>query len=309
MGLISRFNRPWLHFLLLGGALYYGQTLLFPEPRPVIGPLSQERVENLRRQWFSSARRAPTDEQLERVKRFELDRDMLFQKALELELYKHDEVVFQRLLRNMQFLGLADGRSDRELYEQALDMRLHLGDEVVKRRMIQVMEQLLLAANPPSKPTESEIIEAFDERRDALRRPPRYTLEHLYFPRERDDVAEVVQRIQAQQLTPDQAREYSSPFLPGYRFVDHSPDQLARQFGAGFVLNLQRAEPEVGHWTGPIESTYGRHYVYLEAFEPARDAELSEVRGQLQRDLEIAARDAALAEARDRLRQQYEVIL
>jgi parvulin-like peptidyl-prolyl isomerase len=108
-------------------------------------------------------------------------------------------------------------------------------------------------------------------------------------------------------LTPAQALELSSPFLPGYRFTRQSPDQLARQFGSEFVANLQAADPRPGQWMGPIRSTYGLHYVWLSELEPGRDATLDEVRPQLLRDLESRARAQALQESIDAMRKQYEV--
>ena len=45
MKLLARLNRPWLHFIVLGGLLFYLHGILFPEPKPVIGPLSPARVE------------------------------------------------------------------------------------------------------------------------------------------------------------------------------------------------------------------------------------------------------------------------
>lgn len=309
MGVFARINRPWVHFLLLGALLYWIQGHLFPTPRPVIGPLAEARIETLAQQWFSAVGRAPTDEQLARMVDAELDRDMLFQRGLELQLHLYDTVIYQRLLRNMQFLGLADGRTDRELYEQALDMRLHLGDEVVKRRIIQVVEQLLLATNPPRVPTEADIAAEFELRRADLRHPPRYTIEHIYFNRERQAEAETIaRRIASERLSPRQALEYSSPFLPGYRFANQTPDQLARHFGSAFVMNLEKAGPVAGRWIGPIRSTYGLHYVYVEELQAARDATLEESRLQLQRDLESRARAAALEEAIEALRDDYEVL-
>lgn len=322
--LLSRLNRPWLHFILLGLALFELQRMAFPEPKPVVGPLSETRIESLREQWLAATGRPPTAEQLASAVARELDRDMLFQRALELELHLHDQVVYQRLLRNMRFLGLGgeEGRegsgeesgeeggkeSDEQLYRRALEMRLHLGDEVIKRRMIQVMEQLLLAANPPAPVTEDDIAGAFAERREELRRPPRYSIEQLYFSREREgEVAEVIDRITREGLSPREARSLSSPFLPGYVFSGQTPDQLARQFGAAFVMNLEQASPRAGAWLGPIRSTYGLHYVWVEAIEPARDATLEEVRGVLERDLESRRRAGALADAVGRLREEYEV--
>ena len=309
MGFLSRLNRPWLHFIVLGSLLYYLQGVIFPPPKPVIGPISEERVEALREQFFASTRRMPTGEQVARMVDAELDRDMLFQRAVAMDLYSYDTVVYQRLLRNMRFLKLAEGKTDEELYRQALEMRLHLGDEVVKRRMIQVMEQLLLSANPPPRVTEAMLAAEFEKRREELRRPPRFSIEHLYFNREREaDMEAAMETIGREGLDAAAARELGSPFLPGYRFTRQSPDQLARHFGAAFVENLQATDPQPGAWHGPVRSTYGMHYVWVEDVEPGRDANLEEVRSLLQRDIEARLREQALREAIASLREQYEVV-
>ena len=308
MNLLARLNRPWIHFILLGALLFYLQGVFFPTPKPVVGPLGGARVEALKQQWFSTTGRLPNPEQLDRMVSAELDRDMLFQRAIELDLHLYDSVIYQRLLLNMSFLKLAEDKTDEEKYELALDMRLHLGDEVVKRRLVQVMEQLMLGFNPPLPPTEAELAAEFETRREELRRPPRYSIEHIYFNAERQNEAEAaVATITEQQLDASQALELSSPFLPGYRFNRQSPDQLARQFGSEFVENLQAANPEPGSWVGPIRSTYGLHYVWVSEVEPGRDATLDEVREQLLRDLESRASANALQDSIAALREQYEV--
>lgn len=308
MSALARLNRPWLHFIVLGVVLYKLQGMVFPEPRPVVGPLGDARLEALQQQWFAAVGKLPSPEQQARLVAAELDRDMLFQRAIDLELHLYDTVVYQRLIRNMHFLQMGEGRSEQELYKQALEMRLHLGDEVVKRRLIQVMEQILLAGNPPVAPSEEQIAEAFALRKEELRRPPRYSIEHIYFTREREgDVESVLAAIAQNTLDAETARQYSSPFLPGYKFSRQTPDQLARHFGTGFVKNLQAAPPSPGQWAGPLRSTYGMHYVWVEAVEPARDATLEEVRPQLLRDLESNARNAALQTAVAQLRESFEV--
>jgi hypothetical protein len=310
MSLLARLNRPWLHFIVLGIVLFKVQALLFPEPKPVIGPINGARLEALQQQWFSTAGRLPTESQRARIIAAELDRDMLFQRALELNLHLYDTVVYQRLVRNMNFLQMGEGKTEGELYEQALDMRLHLGDEVVKRRLIQVMEQLLLASSPPAEPTLALIEAEFAVRKEELRRPPRYSIEHIYFAREREgDVESVIEKIHSENLDAREARRLSSPFLPGYVFRRQTPDQLARHFGASFVANLEQANPIAQQWTGPIQSTYGLHYVWVSDIEAAREAELEEVRLQLTRDLESRARTQALQSSIEALRDDYEVVL
>jgi len=301
-------KRPWLHFVVLGGLLFYLQGVIFPAPKPVIGPLSPARLDALDQQWLASVRRPPTPEQRARMVQAELDRDMLFHRAIALKLHLSDTVVYQRLLRNMQFLDLGEGKTDEELYQTALDMRLHLGDEVIKRRMIQVMEQLMLIANPPASPTEAEIAAEFEQRREELRRAPRYSIEHVYFNRQREADAEAaIAEINESHLSAEEARKLSSPFLPGYRFTRQTPDQLARHFGTEFVDNLIATNPQPGQWVGPVRSTYGEHYVWVSEIEPARDATLEEVRLQLQRDLESRAREAALRDSISALRKEYEI--
>lgn len=308
MKLLARLNRPWVHFIVLGSLLFYLQGVFFPEPKPVLGPLSEARLEALQKQWLASVGREPTPEQLARMVQAELDRDMLFARALELKLHLYDTVVYQRLVLNMRFLQQGADTTEADLYKQALDLRLHLSDEVIKRRMIQVMEQLLLAANPPHAPTEAEIVAEFDQRREELRKAPRYSIEHIYFNREREaDAAAIIAKINEQNLTPVQARELSSPFLPGYQFTAQSPDQLARHFGTAFVENLQQLDPQPGRWVGPVHSTYGLHYVWVSAVEPAREATLEEVRQQLVRDLESRSKDTALRESISAMRQNYEI--
>ncbi len=304
------FKRPWLHFLVLGLGLFMLQQQLYPPPVPTVGPLGESRIQTLQRQWFNTAGRPASPAQLESMVRAELDRDMLFLEALELEIHLYDSVVQQRLIRNMRFLRMGEGKTDEQLYKDALRMELHLGDEVVKRRLIQAMEQMLLAQSPPPVVSEADILARFEADREALRRPPRYSFEHVYLTRERSgDAAALLQKVQEQGMDAAAARSLSSPFLPGYSFRGLSPQQVARHFGAAFMLNLQNAEPVAGQWVGPVESTYGLHLVWIEALEPERDAELEEVRKQIARDLLLERRNQALRDAVADLREDYEVLL
>ena len=303
-------RHPALHFIIIGGALFALLRWLNPPPRPSLGPLPEPRIETLRLQWLGIAARPPSDAQLRALIQSELDRDMLFREALDYNIHRRDPVVRQRLLRNMRFLQLAEGRPDDDVFRDALRMELHLSDEVVKRRMIQVMEQLLLAGNPPPPPQEADIRQAFAERRADLRRPARYSLEHVYLPEERAaELKPILARLRAEKLQGREAQALSAPFLPGYEFNAQSPAQLARSFGTAFARNLQSLNPSIGEWAGPVQSTYGHHLVRLSAIEPERDAALEEARRQLLRDLRLERRREALRQAVAELRADYEVVL
>lgn len=315
---LVRLNRPWVHFIVLGVIFYQLQSALFPEAKPVIGPISEARITSLKERWISSMGRAPSSEQMTGFIAVELDRDMLVQRALDLDFHLYDSIVYQRLIRNMNFLQLAHDKSDAQLFKQALEMQLHLDDEIVKRRLIQMMEQKLLADNAPAKPSAAQIEAVFIERKEALRRPPLYSIEHVFFPAERaPEMVTVIAKIADQELDSKAARKLGSPFLQGHRFVQKTPNQLARNFGKGFVRELESelqaiaaqvsANAKEPQWLGPISSVYGVHYVWLADFTPARDARLDEVEEQLRRDLEYSADKQALHCAIKVLRTDFDL--
>ena len=128
MSWFARVHKPWLHFLVLGLVFYQLQSILFPEPKVVIGPLSEARIATLEQQWRASTGRKPSPEQIARYVAVELDRDMLLQRAIDLDFHLHDAIVFQRLVRNMGFIQLAENKTDPELFHQAITMRMHLAD-------------------------------------------------------------------------------------------------------------------------------------------------------------------------------------
>lgn len=305
-------NQPWLRFIFLGLVFLQLQAVLLPEPGTVIGPLSEARIGALEERWITNTGRRPTAEQRAELIALELDRDMLLQRAVELGLHRTDGLVYQRLIRDMKFLKIGEGKSDKALFESALQMKLHLDDEVVRRRLIQVMEQQLLADNPPPRPTDAQVRAEFDNRTNGLREPPRYSFEHVYFRAEQEPEARAaIARITNENLNLGGARSLGSPFIEGHKLSDQRPEQLARTFGQEFVRNLadaaeQRA-PQAGHWFGPIRSAFGLHYLWMNAFEPARDLQQVEVEERLRNDLEYMAKAQALKDAVSALRAQYEV--
>ena len=64
MSRLTRLNKPWLHFIVLGVVLYLLESTVFPQPKPTVGPLSEARIETLKEQWRISTGREPTEAQL-----------------------------------------------------------------------------------------------------------------------------------------------------------------------------------------------------------------------------------------------------
>jgi hypothetical protein len=304
----ARLNRPWLHFLIVGVVFYQVQAIVFPEPKTVIGPLSESVHNALQQQWLTRFGNLPTAKQKTKMIADELDRDLLFQRALELHLHLHDSIIFDQLIRNMRFLDADTEKTSTELFQVALDMRLHLGDEVVKRRLIEKMKQRLLTINPPIEVTETQIAAEFIARKHEFYRSPRYSFAHVFInPQRKAELDPVIKTIQDQRLTARAARYLSSPFMSGYEFQAQTTEQLTRNFGVLFISDLTKLGPVVGQWYGPIRSSFGWHYIWISAIEQGRDARLDEVTRQLRYSLEVSARERALQTAMAALRSEYEV--
>ena len=304
----TQLTKPWLHFLILGAVFYQVQAIVFPEPKTVIGPLSESVQDALQQQWLTRFGNLPTAQQKTKMIDDELNHDLLFQRAVELKLHLHDSIVFDQLIRNMRFLDADTKKTSTELFQVALDMRLHLGDEVVKRRLIEKMKQRLLTINPPIEVTETQIAAEFIARKHEFYRSPRYSFAHVFInPQRKAELDSVIKTIQDQRLTARTARYLSSPFMSGYEFQAQTAEQLTRNFGVLFISDLTKLGPVVGQWYGPIRSSFGWHYLWISAIEQGRDARLDEVTRQLRYSLEVSARERALQTAMAALRSEYEV--
>jgi len=225
-------------------------------------------------------------------------------------------MVYQRLIRNMDFLQLSQDQFETDRFDEAIALQLHLDDEVVKRRLIQLVEQQLLLDDPPPAPTPEAVSAMFMAREAGLVQAPMYSFEHVFFSQGQGaDGTAVAARIRREGLQIERVRSLGAPFMQGYQFLRQTPEQLRRHFGQRFVTALVQAELDhgfleistSGQWVGPITSIYGQHLVWLTAYEAARAPSLVEVEATLRRDLVYEAQKRQLACQITALRAGYDV--
>ena len=119
--------------------------------------------------------------------------------------------------------------------------------------------------------------------------------------------------VQAVAVTRDALRKGTDPEDLGQRTLlpsrmAQTPSTLvARDFGAAFAAALERAP--IGEWVGPIDSSFGAHYVRVAARTPAVAPQLAAMRDQVVREWENERRQRARAEAYARMRGGYEVTI
>ena len=302
----------WLFFILIGGLIYLFQpSLVLQTPnRPVIGPISESRIQGLKDEWRISHLDVPTPEQLSALIQSELDNDMLFEFGVGAGLIEGDPVTRMRLTRNMLFLGITDNSSDEELIEKAISLELHLNDEVIKRRVVQLTEQLLLSRYPPTLPTQTDIAKAFVQRYSGVKTPSRYSLYQVYLdPARASDAPRLLERARSHGTDPEMVLTASSASLLPSKLLSVTLDQIRSQLGDLFVNELKNTDLPTEQWLGPINSQYGVHLVWITDVNLGAEIQLEDVRPELEYDLRMEARADALARGYVELRKNYEIRL
>ena len=99
--------------------------------------------------------------------------------------------------------------------------------------------------------------------------------------------------------------ELGKPTLLPHRMTQTPADLVARDFGDAFAAALEKVP--VGEWAGPIDSSFGAHYVRVSDRTPAVAPQLAAVRDQVVREWENERRLRARTDAYARMRGGYEV--
>ena len=100
-------------------------------------------------------------------------------------------------------------------------------------------------------------------------------------------------------------RELGDRSLLEPAYVDYRADLVARSFGEAFADQL--AGLPTGEWSGPVESAFGLHLVFVDASTPGRLPALAEVRGEVERDWSHAQRQEASKLFYEQVVSRYDV--
>jgi hypothetical protein len=275
----SLFREPLLHFLLLGAALFGISRLVNPATdrtapsRQIV--LTLDDLQQLQVGFAAQWQRAPTEQEL---------------------------------------LGLLENKIKEEiLYREALAMGLDKDDTIVKRRMAQKMEFLAEDVSTSHEPTAGELKAWFDQNTKMFQQPARITFRLLYFSPDRrgksawSDADAALKKLAGKPASWAGAAALGDQFMfPDY-MADRTPDQIAKDFGPPFAKALFVQKP--GVWTGPIESGYGWHLVYVDTLIPERATSFEEAEPDVKTAWLASRKAEAWDQAYKAMRAKYELVL
>lgn len=191
------------------------------------------------------------------------------------------------------------------LAREAQAMGLGENDTIVRRRLAQKLKFLLEDTSRLADPTETELRQYFAANAARFEDGPRLSFTQIYFnPENRKDAAKDASVVLAG-LTAGagaDAAELGDRFLLETEMTGADRQAIAGVFGDGFADALLAVEP--GKWSGPLESGYGTHIVFVSAREtaprPAFEAVRDKIIAEWRRDSEQKVSRDYLAQLREK---------
>jgi hypothetical protein len=265
-------GEPMLHFLLIGIALFSTYRWMAPGDsggRRIV--ITQGVVDDLVTQYVAARGREPSTTELNHL----------------IESYVRDEI----------------------LYREGVRLGLERDDIVVKRRVRQKIEMIAEEDASTRTPTDADLSAYLVANQTRFLQPAILTFEQVFIGESTSGpgvVHAVAVTREALRKGAD-SEELGQPTLLPHRMTLTPADLVARDFGATFAAALEKVP--VGEWVGPIDSSFGAHYVRVLDRTPAVAPQLTAVRDQVVREWENERRQRARNDAYTKMRGEYQVSL
>jgi peptidyl-prolyl cis-trans isomerase C len=264
-------GEPMLHFLLIGIALFGAYRWVSPgDSRGRRIVITAGVVGDLVTQYVAARGREPSTTELNKL----------------IESYVRDEI----------------------LYREGVRLGLERDDIVVKRRVRQKIEMIAEEDASTRAPTDADLTVYLMANQARFVQPAILTFEQVFLgqPTSGGVVHAVAVTREALRSGTDPEKLGKSTLLP-YRMTLTPADLVARDFGASFAAALEKLP--IGEWVGPIDSSFGAHYVRVSDRTPAVAPQLAAVRDHVVREWENERRQRARNDAYMKMRGEYQVSL
>lgn len=270
-------REPLVQFLLVGTALFGAWQVIGPAhaardtgKRIVI---TDDDVQQIALVWVSQGRPPPTPQQMQALVETRVREEVLYREALALGLDRDDAIVRRQLARKMEFVA----------------------EDVSKL----------------TEPTTADLRAWYAKNKERFALAPRATFRQIYFSPDRrgagarTDAAAALAQLSGKPIDAQVAT--GDPFMLQTFYGNRSLELVAKEFGPPFAHALAALAP--GAWTGPIESGYGWHLVYVDAMSTSRIPEFDEIEAEVKTAWVEDNRERTRTRLYEQMRARYEVVL
>jgi hypothetical protein len=193
------------------------------------------------------------------------------------------------------------------MYREGVKLGLERDDIVVKRRVRQKIEMIAEEDASTRAPTDADLSAYLAANQARFVQPAILTFEQVFLgqPTSGAGVVHAVAVTREALRSGTDPEKLGKPTLRPYRMTLTPADLVARDFGASFAAALEKLP--IGEWVGPIDSSFGAHYVRVSDRTPAAAPQLAAVRDHVVREWENERRQRARNDAYTKMRGEYQV--
>ncbi len=220
---------------------------------------------------------------------------------------------WQRPPSEQELKGLLDDYVREEMAtREAMALGLDRDDTIIRRRLRQKLEFAAEDAIDAAPATDAELQAWLDAHAATYRTEPELSFVHVFLsPDKRGEAADGDARTILARLAdagPEAATDAVGDSLMVPRDVPRSSrTDVARQFGEAFADAVLAVEP--GRWSGPVDSGFGLHLVYVRERVAGRAPALDDVRPLVERDFLADRRKQRLAAMYESLLRRHRVVI
>jgi hypothetical protein len=198
------------------------------------------------------------------------------------------------------------------LYREGVALGVDQGDTVIRRRVRQKMDFFVDDLVDAGETPEAELEAWLAEHPESYAQPARFTFRQVYLNPDRrgDKLRADAERVLAELRSTDgtsDPRALGDGSLLEHAYTDYRTDIVATSFGQTFAEHL--AGLPTGTWSGPVESAFGLHLVFVDASTPERVPALAEVREAVKRDWSFAQREEASKRFYEEVLSRYDITI
>ncbi|WP_198024136.1 peptidyl-prolyl cis-trans isomerase [Sphingorhabdus lutea] len=159
-------------------------------------------------------------------------------------------------------------------YREALRLGLDQDDPIVRRRMRAKMEVLVMEAAEDKRPTNSQLQAFYNENKAKYQNGPFWDFQQILLGKN-DDAASIIAQLNGG-VEPNKVGQRTS--LRG-KINGADPANINREFGEAFADQL--AKLPHGKWSGPVQSGFGDHVIFIAKQSPPYSPPISQIEARL----------------------------
>lgn len=209
-------------------------------------------------------------------------------------------------------LLISDYVREEALHRAALAQGLDKTDYVIKQRLVQKMEYLAHGTED-AMVAEADLAAYYAANQSRYLIPATVTFTHVYLNPDLHEgqlqqlAGRLLNQLNSKPVHPADAVSTGDHFIYHRNYVERSEAFIAGHFGEDFANAV--FEMPLAQWSGPLESVYGLHLVFVSTKTDIQQPPLEAVQARVIRDAQADALRRRTDQAIARLVEEYDVVI